>query len=314
MVFSERFASIVTKLVVLHQGAIGDFLLTLSVIQAVRETLGADEVTAVATASSARLAAGRSAVDEWRSPEDLGLYRLFCSDLPLSEQMAEVLARADWVLNFLCGPGEGIDERLRSMTTSQIVSVDPRPTTATREHRRHITSQWAEHIRHAGWPVSDPTPARIDVGDRTKFRSAARPRRILVHPGSGGEAKCWPLDRFFQVADMLNQADVAWMLGPAELELARSVQARDEPLLVEDDLAKAAEQMSGFDLYLGNDSGMTHLAAALGLKTIAIFAATDPRIWRPLGDHVSVVAPDEVKDSMETITPEEVRDAILSMQ
>jgi ADP-heptose:LPS heptosyltransferase len=88
------------------------------------------------------------------------------------------------------------------------------------------------------------------------------------------------------------------------------VQDRDESLLVEEDLCKAAEQMASFDLYVGNDSGTTHLAAAIGLPTVAIFGTTDPQIWRPLGEHVTVVATEPPADSMENVSLEQVHEAV----
>lgn len=295
-----------STLVILHQGAIGDFLLTLPVIQAARDTLQADSVTAIATAPSARLAAGRSVVDVWLSPEELGLYRLFCADLPLSERLARTLAGADYVLSFLSGRREGIHRRLAASVSGQLVSIDPRPTPLTREQRRHISAQWTADIRAAGWPIPDPVPARIHMPARRKWP----PQRVLIHPGSGGKAKCWPLDRFIALAETLRGVGVTWMLGPAELHQARVLQDRDEPLLVEEDLSQAGQQMAGFDLYVGNDSGMTHLAAALGLPVVAVFGTTDPHIWRPLGDHVTVVAPADLDDPIESVTLDQVRTAI----
>lgn len=299
-----------SRLVILHQGAIGDFLLTLSVVQAARESLGVDSATAIATAPSARLAAGRSAVDAWLSPEDLGLYRLFCSDLPLGERLAGTLADADFVLNFLGGPAERIHERIERVTTGALVSVDPRPAPRTRKQGMHITSQWAADIRSAGWPIPEPGPARIDMGLAGR-PTPPRPTRVLIHPGSGGKTKCWPIADFVALAQCLTGLEVTWMLGPAELEQARRLQDRDEPLLVEEDLQRAAEQMAGFDGYLGNDSGMTHLAAAIGLPTIALFVATDPRIWRPLGRHVTVVAPESLDVGAEALSLDRVSQAVM---
>lgn len=254
--------------------------------------LGVKEVAAISTAASARIAAGRSAVDVWQSPDAVGLYRLFCREPATDVPLAGITAQAEFVLSFLGSPRERVHEQLSSLAGGKVVSIDPRPSAVTRRRRRHITDQWAADMREAGWPVGDPGPARIRMGRRPATDRRPRPVRVLIHPGSGGKAKCWPLERFFELADALVDLDVTWLLGPAEFELARRVQERDEPLLVEEDLETAAEQMAGFDLYVGNDSGVTHLAAAIGLPTVAIFIATDPRIWRPLGAHVMVVQAD----------------------
>ncbi len=294
-------------LLVLHQGALGDFLLSLPVIQAAREHLHAQRCLALASAASARLAAGHSVVDAWACPEQLGLYRLFCRELEPAESLAEVLHEARWVLNLLCGPQGCVHARLADLTTGELVSIDPRPSSATRAERRHITAQWADDLRAAGWGLDDPRAASI----RLPAASRSTVQRVLIHPGSGGASKCWPMDRFIALADALSAMEVTWMVGPADEAAARRLHDRPEPILFEPDLARVAGRMAGASLYVGNDSGLTHLAAALEVPTIAIFGTTDPNIWRPLGDHVTVIAPAEVNDGMDCIAAEPVIAAAL---
>ena len=62
------------------------------------------------------------------------------------------------------------------------------------------------------------------------------------------------------------------------------------PVVYEEDVGEAASLVAGADVYLGNDAGMTHVAAALGVTTLAVFGPTDPHVWRPLGPRVSVIA------------------------
>jgi heptosyltransferase III len=102
---------------------------------------------------------------------------------------------------------------------------------------------------------------------------------IMIHPFSGGNSKNWPLDRFREVAERV-QCAVEWIAGP-EQELAGAL--RFESLL---DLAN---HISGARLYIGNDSGITHLAAATGVPALALFGPTDPEIWAPRGNHVMVL-------------------------
>ena len=293
-------------LIVLHQGAIGDFLIALPVIQSVREHLGATCVTAIASAPSARLAAGRSVVDRWLCPENLGLYRLFCRDLPVGKPLTSHLAEADAVFSFLGGTGHVVHDRLAELTAAPVVSIDPRPRESTRADRLHISRQWMDDIRQAGWDIAEPRPASIRFD-----RPPPSPMpRVLVHPGSGGVSKCWPLERFVELAESLPGTDVTWMLGPADARQARGLQDRSEPILFEPELDQAVTQMATYDLYIGNDSGITHLAAAIGLPTVAIFATPAPRLWRPLGDRVRLVAPDDVQDDMACVAVDGVLSAV----
>ena len=108
----------------------------------------------------------------------------------------------------------------------------------------------------------------------------------VIHPFSGGTGKNWPLENFRRVAAQLGS--VQWLAGPEEtLDGA----AHFESLL---DVAKL---IAGAKQYIGNDSGITHLAAAAGAPFIAIFGPTNPRVWAPRGENVQVLVnptPEEV--------------------
>jgi hypothetical protein len=102
---------------------------------------------------------------------------------------------------------------------------------------------------------------------------------VIIHPFSGSRRKNWPLRRFEELADRLKPA-VAWTAGPEE-ELARARHF--------DDLLLLAEWIAEARLFIGNDSGITHLAAATGVPTIALFGASDPQVWAPRGENVTAI-------------------------
>ena len=109
--------------------------------------------------------------------------------------------------------------------------------------------------------------ARAEL-ERLVGRSCAR--IIVCHPGSGGRAKCCPLETLHDALRPLLQSGdtVLWMI-------------------YEESVPKAAFLLCGADTFIGNDAGMTHLAAALGLKTVALFGPTQPDVWQPLGPDVT---------------------------
>jgi ADP-heptose:LPS heptosyltransferase len=108
------------------------------------------------------------------------------------------------------------------------------------------------------------TPPRIVVPPSTRKDFA------IIHPYSSSPRKNWPLENFQQVASRLKH--VEWC----------------EPGRI-DDLYELACWISTASVYLGNDSGISHLAAAVGTPVIAIFVSTDPRLWAPRGEHVIVL-------------------------
>jgi ADP-heptose:LPS heptosyltransferase len=103
--------------------------------------------------------------------------------------------------------------------------------------------------------------------------------RIVIHPFSGSARKNWPLEEYRELAEQFDEG-VSWIAGPEE-QLCDAVRF--------DDLGALAQWLSGARLYIGNDSGITHLAAALGVPTLALFGPTDPQKWAPRGENVCVL-------------------------
>jgi heptosyltransferase-3 len=122
---------------------------------------------------------------------------------------------------------------------------------------------------------------------------------IAIHPGSGAAQKCWPTSRFAEVIKRLWEQKLPVLLleGPADsdrmYDLLQQLPLPPTPemfkMLTNAPLLKVAQHLQQSSCYLGNDSGITHLAAMLGVPTIAIFGPTDPKIWRPIGPFVKVL-------------------------
>lgn len=118
---------------------------------------------------------------------------------------------------------------------------------------------------------------------------------IAIHPGSGGADKCWPADYFARVIERLGQQGRSMLLlsGPADQERIQAIlgdlRGASVKLLVNEPLLELAYQLQQCSCYLGNDSGITHLAALLGVPTVALFGPSDPTIWRPLGLSVTII-------------------------
>ena len=102
---------------------------------------------------------------------------------------------------------------------------------------------------------------------------------IIMHPFSGSARKNWPLASYRELAGRLARP-VEWTCGPEE-ELSGAVRF--------DCLHELAMWMAGAQAYIGNDSGITHLAAAIGLPTLAIFGPCSPNAWVPRGPNVRVL-------------------------
>jgi hypothetical protein len=119
----------------------------------------------------------------------------------------------------------------------------------------------------------------------------------VIHPFSGSLRKNWPLERF---QDLGARLGAKFCCGPEEA-LPGAAQFAD--------LGELAQWLAGAQLFIGNDSGIAHLAAAVGTPVVAIFGPTDPAIWAPRGPWVSVIA----KPALDEISVDEVYAAALHL-
>jgi heptosyltransferase-3 len=218
--------------------------------------------------------AAYGAVDVALSSEDLHLWALAGSGAAAA-RARERLSRYSRVV----GDAEELN-RLDSADTEVRVFAPLPPVTGVH------AADWL--LLQLGLPVAQ-------AGD-SLFRSArgAAPRAILLHPGAGGEHKRWPRARFLELAGELARTghEVAVAFGPVELE-------RDDPrawpwprgtaFAASGDAVTLAQQLAASRACIANDSGPAHLAAALGVPTVAVFGPTDPTVWAPRGGHVRVV-------------------------
>ncbi len=130
-------------------------------------------------------------------------------------------------------------------------------------------------------------------------RGASAP--AVIHPFSGSAAKNWPIERYSRLRELLG---ARWCAGPEE-ELPDAHRF--------DNLYELACWLSGARVYIGNDSGIAHLAAAAGAPVVALFGPTDPAVWAPRGPRVRVVATASPGEPIESIPFEAVLEAVDSV-
>jgi ADP-heptose:LPS heptosyltransferase len=121
--------------------------------------------------------------------------------------------------------------------------------------------------------------------------------RVIIHPGSGSPTKCWP--RFQELTAQLPDSIV--LTGPCESQFKT-----DRPRLEGLTLQSVAEEIRSCRAFIGNDSGITHLAAYWGCPTIALFGPTDPRIWGPIGRRVTILR----KTPLSSISLDDIRNLL----
>ena len=296
---------------VIQPGAVGDCILTAPLIRMLAD-LGPVDVMG----HTERLAVleGRTQINRILSLEVPGLHQLFADDdgEASSESLVELLSGYQLIVTFLADE-KGVFQRnlarlARAESKVEVVSVELRPPS---DWPGHAAEFFVEQVRDqfpgyefAGWdilhkgPLLQATDDDEEKGWAMLAQANVHPQGgnvVAIHPGSGGAKKCWPVENFRQVARELigRGCQVVMLLGPAEMErwpgeTIAQVQA-EMPIICDASIADIAAMLSCCAVYLGNDSGITHLAGALDRDTIAIFGPSSSLHWRPLGAKVWVI-------------------------
>lgn len=284
---------------VLAAGSLGDAILTLPALQCLQSK---SPVTVAGTLPYQALGAPLLGIKE-AGPLDALLQALYAG--PLSESDRGFLAGFQDIYVFFKEKDDSLLEKLAAVGGPK-VSFPPKPFREFLKEGRWAADYWLQAV--LGDPLPEDCPWRqaklnLDEGMKKRgleiLRSLGLSSPLVIHPGSGSPTKNAPLD-FFRTAAERAAAEsgknvlVVW--GEAEQkDLAAIRQAfaglKDVGVVPQTlslrDLVAVFSQSSA---YLGNDSGVTQLASACGLRTFAVFNSTDARVWGPHANSIILSA------------------------
>lgn len=264
---------------IIRSGAIGDFVLTLPSVNALRAAYPCSCLRLIGNPSILHLAPVNNFVDI-NSAEVAGLYNPVG---PVPERTRALFSDVDLLIAYAIDSDRSLQSRLAEIVRGRAIVYDPRPKGGV-----HIVEHLLTPLRRMGIPTSDPMPRirpAVDelahAGEILKEHGLASPL-IAIHPGSGGRDKCWPLTSYFELAHRLatRGAGVMAVCGPVERDVVDELPAH-LPCLVPRDLRSLAALLHAADLFIGNDSGPGHIAAAVGTPTLTLFGPTDVETWAP---------------------------------
>ena len=266
------------RVLVLRGGALGDFIVTLPALAALRARWPAARIELVGNATAAALAKNRGWLDAVHPQHEARWAGLYGAG-PLAPELAAWLADFDLVVNFWPDPDGELQRRF---------PLHPRQTFLTA----------------AAWPASVPAARHYLDALGPLGMGAIEPRTTLrplpgispssdfaplvIHPGSGSPRKNWPAAAWRQLIRELGRP-VALVLGEAEA----AHWSNDLPPLAavwrQPELETLVARLAGGGLFLGHDSGISHLAAACGRTCVLLFGPTDPAMWAPPFSAVTVL-------------------------
>jgi heptosyltransferase-3 len=281
------------RVLVIRGGAIGDFVVTLPVLHLLRTSLPGCHITVFGYRGIAELALRAGLADEVRHLGDPAMATLFVPGATVAEELKAFLVSHDLVVSYLYDPDGIFAANLEGLGVKTLLACPHRMT----RDGGPAPMQLARPLERLAMFLEDTAPWMSGAArERGQKGFQGPPRTVLLHLGSGSLEKNWSLTRWHEA---LSRA--AWQLerlilisGEAEEERGLLAEARaltwparhcehwhQVPLVT---LSEQMEELAGqgsVALFLGHDSGISHLAAACGLPCALLFGPSEPQVWVP---------------------------------
>jgi len=276
-------------ILVIRGGAIGDFILTLPVLSALRRRFPGVRLEVLGQPGIVSVAVAGGLADNARSLESAGLAGFFSEAGELDREWRRYFAGFDIIISYLFDASNVFTRNLARCGSARFIAGKHRPDEGA---GIHATDVFLSALEPLGISGADATP-RLSINP-VKPRSSGL--WLAAHPGSGSERKNWHLEKWEVLLEMLaRETPLNLLLVGGEAEGARleRLAARFPQQRLElaycRPLPELAALMAGCAGYIGHDSGITHLAGALGLRGVALWGPSNLEVWRPRGGNLRIV-------------------------
>ncbi len=298
-----RQASGPRTIAVIHQGALGDFLIALSPLEGLYRAAPGIGFRFWSKPEHFALIESKPYANAFHPAGGPEFTPFFHPEMWEHAPVPSFLEDAGEVLVFGQKSTRCLVDRLSIRMKSSVHWIQSFPPAGGTEHASRFIALQLETL---GYVVADtiaavPAASEERRAVRAWFREngmAGAERPVVLHPGSGGRRKIWPLAKWWGLVDWLRRRrglPVLMVLGPADDHLEGLAEASENigvRVVANPTLPRLAAFLAESRLYVGNDSGVSHLAAATGIPSVVFFGPTDPRVWAPRGAHVRLIAAD----------------------
>ena len=276
-----------SRILVIRGGAIGDFILTLPALKLLRDAFPSSHLEVLGYRQIVALAEMTGYANATRSIEYARLSSFFSRDGDLAPELVTYFGSFQQVISYLFDPDDIFAGNLRRAGVRNLIVGSPKIT-----DQEHAARQLARPLEKLALYLDDPA-AILSPNERREVD----PRLIALHPGSGSERKNWPLPRWAAVAESLLSTDPDQRLlligGEADSECVARLNAilPNERVCCAQNLSlvELAARLQNCAIFLGHDSGISHLAAAVGTPCLLLYGPTDPAVWAPANPQVRVL-------------------------
>jgi len=294
------------RVLVIRGGAIGDFILTLPAIRLLRENLATCHLEVLGYPGIVDLAVSAGLADGTRSLNDPRMALLFARGATMDAELGTYFTSFNLIVSYLYDPDAILRSNLERLGVKALIDMPQK----LAHGAGHATEQLARPLQKLALFLEEPQ-WRLPI-----FPASVKTSKIAIHLGSGSESKNWPMDRWGQlIRDLQNKrpnTQIVCITGEAE-EARGTVAAAEIHPSIERwhalPLVELASRLSRCSLFLGHDSGISHLASACGVPSLLLFGPTDPATWAPPQATVQILQAPE--GEMAGIRLETVREAVL---
>lgn len=298
------------KILVIRGGAIGDFILTLPAIAALRQQFPQAHLEVLGYPHIVQLAISGGVVDRVSSIEARPLAGFFARNGQLAEDWADYFSEFDLIVSYLYDPDQIFQTNIARCSPAQFIVG---PHRASEASSLHAAKAYLKPLERLAIFDADYVP-HLRLGDRRGADASApatgvpqpvAPLRLALHPGSGSDRKNWPEQRWAELVQLLINTTPSHLLlvgGEAEGErlqrLAAALPPQRTKVAQSLPLAELARALANCGGFIGHDSGISHLAAALGLPVLILWGETAESIWAPPGESVRLLRSPSGLDSL----------------
>lgn len=283
--------------IILHPGALGDVVLAVPAMRRLLARFPQHRSLLISNEPIGRFLLECRMVDAWIPVQGAACTDLFAGSVPASTKLGSWLNECDCAVAWINDEGGTLAAVLRCFGVGEIMIQSPFSPDLKAMH------QGDRFLETIGETVGDGSlDGQIPIPSHLMERGLVHLERmgicfdrpiVLIHPGSGSRRKCVNPEVLALAIEQFQGEDMCPLIleGPADRESVAGLSnlVPTVPVIAGGDLSIVASLLARSVLYIGNDSGMTHLAALLAVPAIALFGPTDPERWAPRGSHVTVL-------------------------
>ena len=287
---------------VIHPGTLGDVVLALPAIQLIRRQFSDHELVLLVREPIGKLLLKFGLVDRVINMEGPDLAQLLSDDPCFGDDVGEIMDHCHHVVAWVTDCDGKLAMNLERLGIEQRWIMSPHNGLLRSYHQSDRYLETLGFLMHNVFQHEILLSSQCALRPNKPLflpddsRKSDDPKSIFIHPSSGSLHKCWPPLKMATLIQQLIQGKKGKVIlcqGPGDnaiiSELQSCLRAVNYKIIKETDLVEISQLLKRIDLYIGFDSGVTHLAAALGIPTIAIFGPTDVERWSPKGPHVDVI-------------------------